>query len=99
MISTGGSPGSPVRSSLTASPRAGGDRLSAHGPNGRALAYLLTPAGREAEQVVASLREWGKRRKLRHEVSPGASVATTAVTFMTLTPKSQLRIRHPQLAE
>ncbi len=69
------------------------------GSNGRALAYLLTPAGREAEQVVASLREWGKRRKLRHEVSPGASVATTAVTFMTLTPKSQLRIRHPQLAE
>jgi len=31
------------------------------GPKGRTNAYLLTPAGREAEHVVASLREWGKR--------------------------------------
>jgi DNA-binding HxlR family transcriptional regulator len=31
------------------------------GANGRTSAYVLTPAGREAEQVVASLREWGKK--------------------------------------
>lgn len=31
------------------------------GPDGRTSAYLLTPAGREVEEVVASLREWGKR--------------------------------------
>jgi len=31
------------------------------GANGRTSAYLLTPAGRDVEPVVASLREWGKR--------------------------------------
>lgn len=31
------------------------------GRNGRTSAYLLTPAGREADRVVESLRDWGKR--------------------------------------
>ena len=31
------------------------------GTNGRASAYVLTPAGHEADRVIDSLREWGKR--------------------------------------